>query len=240
MTFKDALLHGMTIRESADDGSDFTNPAADYRRLFLGEDGQLHVKDSSGTVTDIGGSVADILDLTTAETDDTLVLAPDGVGGVEFRAEASGGVGAYDIERRTAGDLTISSTSTGAAFPTIGTLTLAAATGDLILIGLSLLVDSGATSVLRMDVASIVSASPVNYVSSLTSTPATVGIPQWRAPASSEVRLGASIVYVAQSGDISGGNIELGLRAWLSSANNKNAQASTACPLVFWAKNLLQ
>lgn len=54
--FSDALLHGMTIRESADDGSDFTNPAADYRRLFLGEDGLLHLKDSSGTVTSLGGS----------------------------------------------------------------------------------------------------------------------------------------------------------------------------------------
>ena len=39
-----------------------------------------------------GASLADILDIPTAETDDTLVLAPDGAGGVEFRAEA-GGVG---------------------------------------------------------------------------------------------------------------------------------------------------
>jgi hypothetical protein len=53
--FSEAQLFGMTIRESANDGSDFTNPAADYRRLFLGEDGILHLKDSSGTVTDIGG-----------------------------------------------------------------------------------------------------------------------------------------------------------------------------------------
>jgi hypothetical protein len=52
--FIDAELFGMTIRESANDGSDFTNPSADSRRLFLGEDGQLHVKDSAGTVTDIG------------------------------------------------------------------------------------------------------------------------------------------------------------------------------------------
>lgn len=50
--FSEAQLFGMTIRESATDGSDFTNPAADYRRLFLGEDGLLHVKDSSGTVSD--------------------------------------------------------------------------------------------------------------------------------------------------------------------------------------------
>lgn len=48
------LIYGIHIRESANDGSDFSNGAADYRVLFLGEDGQLHVKDSSGTVTDIG------------------------------------------------------------------------------------------------------------------------------------------------------------------------------------------
>jgi hypothetical protein len=45
------LIYGVHIRESANDGSDFSNAAADYRVLFLGEDGVLHVKDSSGTVS---------------------------------------------------------------------------------------------------------------------------------------------------------------------------------------------
>lgn len=36
------------------------------------------------------GSPTEITDIPTAETDDTLVLAPDGAGGVEFRAEAGG------------------------------------------------------------------------------------------------------------------------------------------------------
>lgn len=58
--FSEEKVFGMTVRESANDGSDFTNPDADYRRLFLGEDGILRLKDSAGTVTDIGasGSVA--------------------------------------------------------------------------------------------------------------------------------------------------------------------------------------
>jgi hypothetical protein len=51
-------IFGVKIRESADDGSDFSNPDADYRMLFLGEDGDLHLKDSSGTVTDVGGGAA--------------------------------------------------------------------------------------------------------------------------------------------------------------------------------------
>jgi hypothetical protein len=49
--FSLANLFGITLRESANDGSDFTNPDADYRRVFLGEDGALHAKDSAGTVT---------------------------------------------------------------------------------------------------------------------------------------------------------------------------------------------
>lgn len=48
---------------------------------------------SWSTWATLGSPVADILDLTTAETDDTLVLAPDGAGGVEFRAETGGGGG---------------------------------------------------------------------------------------------------------------------------------------------------
>lgn len=62
--FSEANLYGITLRESANDGSDFTNPDADYRRLFLGEDGFLHVKDSAGSVTDpydTGGVGADLI-----------------------------------------------------------------------------------------------------------------------------------------------------------------------------------
>lgn len=48
-------IYGIQIRESATDGSDFSNADADYRKLFLGEDGNLHLKDSTGSVTDVGG-----------------------------------------------------------------------------------------------------------------------------------------------------------------------------------------
>lgn len=56
--FSLAKLFGITLRESANDGSDFTNPDADYRRLFLGEDGLLHLRDSAGAITDVGGDAA--------------------------------------------------------------------------------------------------------------------------------------------------------------------------------------
>lgn len=66
------------------------NPAAGQRRLAVGADHLLYLVDDAGAATLVGG-VADILDLATAETDDALVLAPDGAGGVEFRAETGGG-----------------------------------------------------------------------------------------------------------------------------------------------------
>lgn len=53
-----ATIYGVQIRESADDGSDFSNAAADYRILFVGEDGSIKLKDSAGTVTTPGGGAA--------------------------------------------------------------------------------------------------------------------------------------------------------------------------------------
>lgn len=44
------------LEERATDGSDTSNPAADHRALFLGEDGSLHLRDSAGTVTNVGGT----------------------------------------------------------------------------------------------------------------------------------------------------------------------------------------
>lgn len=76
------------------DGTDDT-PDADTAALYVAADKTLHLVDDDGTDTDLfaGTGVAEILSIPTAETDDTLVLAPDGAGGVEFRAEAAGGGG---------------------------------------------------------------------------------------------------------------------------------------------------
>lgn len=48
-------IYGIQLRESANDGSDFSNGDTDYRVVFLGEDGLLHAKDSAGTVTSLSG-----------------------------------------------------------------------------------------------------------------------------------------------------------------------------------------
>jgi hypothetical protein len=49
------LFPQIILVEVATDGSDTATPAADHRAQFLGEDGNLHLKDSAGSVTDVGG-----------------------------------------------------------------------------------------------------------------------------------------------------------------------------------------
>lgn len=58
-TASDNQFPKLILEEVADDGSATPTPAADHRALFLGEDGELHLKDSSGSVSDVtsgGGS----------------------------------------------------------------------------------------------------------------------------------------------------------------------------------------
>jgi hypothetical protein len=52
----DNLFPKLILEERLADGSDTSNPAADHRAMFLGEDGLLRLRDSSGTITDVGGS----------------------------------------------------------------------------------------------------------------------------------------------------------------------------------------
>jgi hypothetical protein len=75
----------------------------------------LHGLDDAAVDTDYGASaITDIVNIPTAETDDTLVLAPDGAGGVEFRAGAGGAV-ATDAIWDAAGDLAVGSGANTAA-----------------------------------------------------------------------------------------------------------------------------
>jgi hypothetical protein len=80
---------------------------------------------NAGTSTWIAApptGVADIVDLPTAEMDDSLVLAPDGAGGVEFRAEtAGGGDVATDTIWDTKGDLAVGTGANTAAKLAAGT-----------------------------------------------------------------------------------------------------------------------
>jgi hypothetical protein len=145
----------------------------------------------------------------------------------------------YDIEQRSAGDLAVVTTSAGTAIPTLGYLVVACVTGDLLMIGLDCVVSADSESI-RFDVASIVAAAAVNYVSNGTGTPAGVGIAGWSRSVTTLEHVNGTFMYVAQAGDLSGGNITLGLRSWLASGTSRTVQASSSALLTFWVQNLGQ
>jgi hypothetical protein len=79
------------------EGGSTATPAANRVTVYAKSDGLLYSKDDAGTETLVSGGAGsaptEITDIPTAEATVTLVLAPDGLGGVEWRAE-SGGTGA--------------------------------------------------------------------------------------------------------------------------------------------------
>lgn len=111
------LIPSLRLEEIASDGSTLTNPAADSRRLFLGEDGLLHLKDSAGAVSDVGGSggiAATLLDakgdLIVASAADTAARLAVGANGTVLTADSAESTG---VKWATSG----ASLSTGTTFP---------------------------------------------------------------------------------------------------------------------------
>jgi len=139
---------------------------------------------------------------------------------------------------RTAGSLTLNSTS-WANVPSVSQLTLTGvAVGDIIEVGLSAVWDVQAVEAV-LDVATWVSSAAVNAISGAGGASGQ-GIVAWRsAYVTTNIGVvGGGYLYTLVSGDISGGNVVLQLRYRTLTAANKTLYASTDLPLHFYAKNL--
>lgn len=162
--------------------------------------------------------------------------------GTEAGPIGSGGGGsgvlAFDYNVYTGGDITFSST-TPAAVSGPTDLTVAAVTGDIVELAISAIINNTTAVSLGFDFATIVSASPVNYLSSGTGTPITIGVMGWFVPINQSHPVSGGYKYVVQAGDISGGNVVFRLYARVSSGSRVIAAAATT-PLWTQATNLGQ
>lgn len=154
----------------------------------------------------------------------------------EWAAPGSGGgIVDYAQVKRTAGDLSLTSAN-WADVPSIGDLTVDAATGDLITVEFGGLYNSS-TPTVSMDCATIVSAAGVNWFGSGEPTTSTGnGVHGWgkMLATAALVAFGASATLVVQAGDISGGTVTLRMRYRASSTIT--LFASTTNPLIWTAK----
>lgn len=173
-------------------------------------------------------------------TDHDLIYQSDGATWSTWATLTGGGGGGnpvlYDIERYTGGNITVNSTTVGADLSGVSDVVVAAAAGDLVMVGVSLRLASAGT-VGRLDV-KIITGATENYVSSLGTTPAARGISAWLLQDGNSVGSG-EIPYVVQAADISGSNLTASLRGWVTASNYVIAAAADD-PLLFWVRNLGQ
>lgn len=198
---------------------------------------------SSGIPDTILNAKGDIIAATAADTADRLAVGTNGFALVADSTQSTGlkyafvgqGNRDYAFARRASTDITCNSTS-WANLDTGLDLTLTAASGDIIEVSAS-----GAwnnqSPFGALDVATIVSAAPVNYISGGGGA-SDLGISGWGGAASVTTIMGASVMYTLQAGDISSGTVLLRLRYRTNSAANKVLNATTVLPFHWSAKNL--
>lgn len=254
--FSTTNLFGMTIRESATDGSDFTNPDADYRRLFLGEDGQLHLKDSAGSVTDVaaGSGIAATIfdakgDIIVATAADTAARKAAGTNGFVLHSESGQSDGLLWKTAKipsskviyTGGDITTATSGTDKqAFHASGLdVTIAAATGDVLEWSASFGLSGNNTGELRVDAATVVSSTLTNFFSGGTITAGSIMGLYLQPSVSVVINASCSIMYTVQAGDISAGNVTI-RPVYIAAANAKTLKAQANYPAYCAVKNLGQ
>ena len=141
-------------------------------------------------------------------------------------------------QRYTGGHITLTNTS-WAAVTGPSDLVIAAVAGDVIECSVSGFMNNSAAE-MYVDMATVVSGSPVNYVSLGAGGASNRGVMAWGAVASLYGRPGGSIQYVVQAGDISGGNVTLRLYNRCASGTGKQWYATSDIPLHYSVVNFGQ
>jgi hypothetical protein len=136
---------------------------------------------------------------------------------------------------RASTDLTLNNTSWTDVDNNLD-LTIAAASGDKVLINLSALFANEAVNA-ALDAATIVSSNPVNYIATAGGASG-LGVQGWLGLSGASEAVGCSVMYTVVAGDISGGNVVFRLRYRTTAASAKTLRANANQPLQWSAVNL--
>ena len=237
------------------EGTEPSAPAAGKQRLYI--DSTTHLlkaTNSSGTDRTIEGvaagaitssgltmATARLLGRTTASTgaieEITVGSGLSLSAGSLTATGGSGGLVHSAATRVTSGDITLNNTTLSAVTGPIDVTSVGVTAGDIIMVGMTSRPGNTTAQSVAFDFATIVSASPVNYVSVASGTPNNIPVP-WFCGSGEQSSVSGSVPYVAQSGDISGGDIVF--RLYFRTSGSRVWGASTTHPLLIWATNLGQ
>lgn len=139
----------------------------------------------------------------------------------------------FDFKTRSSANVTVN----GTAYADLDTgldIVLTAASGDVIEVSAA---GRWATENVQayMDVATIVSGSPVNYVSGSGSTGE--GVQSWQGYGNANTNIAGTVMYTLVSGDISSGTVTLRLRVRTLTAANKTFVSGSTNVFKWSAKN---
>lgn len=199
----------------------------------------------SGISPTIFDAQGDLIVASAADTAARLALGTSGQALVSNGTTAvwgrpKGTVVDYGTARRTGGDVTCSADQVWTEVDSGLRITLDAAAGDRLEIGLQAICTGTEAVSLNLTAMSFVSAALTNDLfEGAAKSDTTNGVPGWRmASAAVSNGSGAFISPALVSGDISGGTVVVTLAYRTSSNTNRVLRADTTLPLDFWAKNL--
>lgn len=226
------------------DVSDTTeSPTGTTKRVTFGDLG-ISEDSTFNTDTDVSGN-AWVLDEDDMVSDSATKLATQQSIKAYIDAEIAGvsaGAGLPIVKaRRTAGNLTLNSTSWANVDTGLDLVLNEVQEGDEIVYGISYRVSNEAVT-LYLDVATIVSGSPYRSLGrrdAVEASPGDQGIIGWRAESSvATSESGMAPPYTVVAGDISSGSVTLRLRYATASAANRTMNGASTAPLDVWAMNL--
>lgn len=233
-------------------GSKPTAPASSKQRIYMKTDHKLYHEDNGGTETEVGGGLSNPMDTAgdiivggtsgapakLAKGSDSTVLTMSASTHLPvWQAPAAAkGVTYTDRKDYMAGSITMNSTSFASVQAALN-LTLTAVAGDVVMVGFSAQFSNENVDV-YFDACSLVSGSPVNYLSNGSGTPPTSGYGAWYLPPAHYYGMGGPILYTLQAGDISAGTVTIQVCYRTVSATNRTIYGGTNTPITSWAVNL--
>lgn len=143
----------------------------------------------------------------------------------------------FKVVRYTTGNFTLNSTSWANIHASAFDVTIAAQSGDVIVVHFAGCYGNEAVQV-GIDVATIPGGTVTNYFGGAVETSTGDGVPAWLGPAGALSSFGGAAMRTLVAGDLSGNTVSVRPRYRTTAATNKTLYANTGLPVFMMVQNI--